>query len=37
MMLILRLLAGLHRSDPAHPDDKITMKHLVRPDDQQLK
>ncbi len=35
-MLIIGFLAGVHRFDPAHTDDKITMKHLVRPDDQRL-
>ena len=36
-MLHLRFLAGIHRPDPADPDDKITMKLLVRLSDQQLK
>ena len=35
-MLIIGFLAGVHGSDPAHTEDKITMKHLVRPDDQRL-
>ena len=37
IMLHLRFLAGIHRPDPADPDDKITMKLLVRLSDQQLK
>ena len=37
-MLDLRFLAGIHRPDPADPDDKITtMKPLMRFSDQQLK
>ena len=36
MMLLIRFLAGVHRSNPVHTDEKITMKHLVRPDDQRL-
>ena len=36
IMLVLRLLAGIHRPGLAHTDAKITMKHLVRPDDQRL-
>ena len=36
-MLDLRLLDGIHRPDPAHSYDKITMKLLVRLSDQRLK
>jgi len=36
-MLSLGFLAGIHRPAPAHHDDKITTKLLVRPGDQRLK